>query len=235
MLSWKESFNTRSQYATTDRDPFYIIAGNYLPEDKSSVVVDIGCGDGDFAELLKLNEEYINLYLLESNSITINKLRLVYRNVINYTAPDRIPLPDNSVEYIHCSHMIEHLNSDDVYKFLIETDRILKTGGIFIISAPLFWRNFYVDLSHVRPYYPETFMRYLSFNGSNYSAKNISTRYVKKELVYRYDAYIPFDDGFGSEYSVIDFIIKLSKKVLNILKIKYYSRNGFTLVMQKTN
>jgi predicted SAM-dependent methyltransferase len=64
----------------------------------------------------------------------------------NYDANvDRIPYVDNSVDVIHCYHLIEHL--DDVPFFLSECQRVLKSGGIMNICVPHFscsaaWQDF---------------------------------------------------------------------------------------------
>jgi SAM-dependent methyltransferase len=43
-------------------------------------------------------------------------------------------IPDNSIDVMHCSHLIEHLTSPDA--FLKEAARIIKPGGHLIIVTP---------------------------------------------------------------------------------------------------
>jgi SAM-dependent methyltransferase len=43
----------------------------------------------------------------------------------------RIPTPSASIDYVYCSHALEHLARDDLKSALRETFRILKPGGVF--------------------------------------------------------------------------------------------------------
>jgi SAM-dependent methyltransferase len=48
----------------------------------------------------------------------------------------RIPCPDNSVDVMYSSHMIEHLDRREARAFLLEVRRVLRPGGIVRIAAP---------------------------------------------------------------------------------------------------
>lgn len=48
----------------------------------------------------------------------------------------RIPLPDNSVQVIYSSHMIEHLSKRQLSKLLKEIDRVLCKNGILRVVLP---------------------------------------------------------------------------------------------------
>jgi SAM-dependent methyltransferase len=51
---------------------------------------------------------------------------------------DAIPLPDNSVDEIWCSHMLEHIAIAKVHGTLKEWLRLLKVGGRAIVQVPNF-------------------------------------------------------------------------------------------------
>ncbi len=51
-------------------------------------------------------------------------------------ATKRLPLPDNSVEVLYSSHMIEHLDREEMNRFLSEVMRVLKPGGIVRLAFP---------------------------------------------------------------------------------------------------
>ena len=87
---------------------FYDLAEKYLPENKEAVIIDVGCGGYcKFEDYLELWDKYKTLILLDGNEDTVNTLKRKYNNVIRYTAPNGIPLEDNCVDFIYCSHMIE--------------------------------------------------------------------------------------------------------------------------------
>lgn len=51
-------------------------------------------------------------------------------------AAKHIPEIDGSVDVIYSSHMIEHLDRDDVIAFLSEARRVLRSGGVIRIAVP---------------------------------------------------------------------------------------------------
>lgn len=56
---------------------------------------------------------------------------------IDLCTPDlQLPLQDNSVSLIYCSHTLEHLESNKAIGFLRECHRILKTGGVIRLAVP---------------------------------------------------------------------------------------------------
>lgn len=230
--SWKKAYQSRKDYCTWDRRPFFKIAAKYLPRDKKSIIVDIGSGEGGFVNYLDLNNKYKNLYLLDGNSATIEKIKNTFANTLFYKAPQKLPFDDLAVSYIHCSHLIEHLNNHELYQFLKEIDRVLAKDGIFIISSPMLWRHFYSDLSHIKPYNPEVLMHYLCSESKNRTAEVISDKYSVLELAYRYWA-LEFDEGWGSDKYLIDFIIQIFKKFFSKLGMKRYTKNGYTIVLKK--
>jgi len=59
-----------------------------------------------------------------------------------------IPLPDNSVEVLYTSHMVEHLDRDEIRTFLKEAIRVLIPLGIIRIVVPdleIFARQYIAD------------------------------------------------------------------------------------------
>ncbi len=51
-------------------------------------------------------------------------------------ATKRIPLPSDSLDVLYCSHMLEHLDKNEVKQFLQEAKRVLRRGGIIRIAVP---------------------------------------------------------------------------------------------------
>ncbi len=214
-----------------DRTPFYEIAIPYLPKNREAMIVDVGSGEGAFASHLNNNDPHINVTLLDANNQAVQSLKERGFNAIKYKAPDKLPFENGTVDLIHCSHLVEHLTNEELYSFLKEIDRVTCAGGILIISAPLLWEGFYGDLSHVRPYAPAVFVRYLCNQSGQHSAKSVSREFVVEKLVYRY---ADSDSGeWGATNIVLDFVIQVAGGVLKKLGIRKYIRNGFTLVLKR--
>lgn len=237
---WKEYFKEKNKYSDNNPLRFYDLVANYLPipENKNAVIVDVGCGRScEFETYLSLWDKYKHLFLLEMNKDTIDKIRLEHKdcNVIRYTAPNKIPLENESVDFLYSSHMIEHLYFMDMFKLIKEFDRILKPDGILIIRSPMLWFGFYETLDHIKPYLPLVFIQYLcdSYTDSP-SYQQISKDYKIKELVYRYTKFSSNDSKIGSSIKLIDFIIQSINQISRkVLKIKRYKRTAYTLIMKK--
>lgn len=231
---WRSLYKAKKEYCTRSRYLFYDIAAKYLPTNKEAIILDIGSGEALFASYHNLENKYENIYLLDGNKEIINHLRKGFNNAILYTAPERLPFKDSTVSYIHCSHLVEHLYFQELYELLREIDRVLEKNGILVISSPLFYYGFYNDLSHTKPYNPTVFLKYLCYRGKNRSKMMISEYYSVLELVYRYKTLDNYDEGWGSSLQLVDFLIYFTKRILTKLKIKYYKKTGFTLVLKKT-
>jgi len=76
--------------------------------------VQVGCGDN----LLK---GFLNTDFLGKVSINITK---------------KLPFSNNSVHLIYSNHTVEHIYHEQFKNFLKEAYRVLKQGGIHIISTP---------------------------------------------------------------------------------------------------
>lgn len=229
---WKELHKCRKSYYTMQREPFYHVAGKYLPTDTDATVIDIGAGNGLFAQLFSLDKKYRNLVLLDGNMSTVKNLKTRFTNVVLYQAPEKLPFESGTVAYVHCSHLVEHLEPKEVYQLLKEIDRVLAPRGVFVISTPMLHGQFYADLSHVRPYNHSVFEHYLCRHVGNQSADSISQSYSVVELVYRYGL-ADLHGILGSSLSVVDLAVRVLSKLFTFLGIRRYARNGYTLVLCK--
>jgi SAM-dependent methyltransferase len=222
----------KKKYLTIDREPFFELAADYIKkEDK--IILDIGSGEGDFYNYLKnrrLNVD--NVYMLDSNPVTVEKNSFLSPNSILYSAPNVLPFENLSVDFMHMSHLVDHLNIADFYKFLQELNRALKPGGILVVSTPLFWPRFYDDLSHVKPYNPYVFFKYFIQQGRHSRFDKIQNLYSMEKLVYRYYE-LPLDEGWSSTVPFLDILFITGRRILRKMGIKRLHKNGYTLVLKK--
>lgn len=84
------------------------------------------------------------------------------------------PLPDNSVDLLVASHLVEHINPHKFgfVNFMNEAWRVLKTGGQFMISTPFAGSyGYFQDPTHVNPCNDATFWYFdpMKNNGSLYN------------------------------------------------------------------
>jgi len=75
------------------------------------------------------------LKLIDDNQIKF--MKVVRRHGIKFAdARKKIPLPDNSLDVLYTSHMVEHLDQKEMLFFLKEAYRVLKPDGILRIVFP---------------------------------------------------------------------------------------------------
>lgn len=238
---WNETFKMKKKYSNLEDFPFcfYDLAAKYLPEDEEAVIIDVGCGTCRFEDYLNLWNKYKNLMVLDGNPITLDKLRhehnIDYFNSSRYIVPDKLPFENESVDYIFCSHLIEHLYFKELYELFKEFDRVLKVEGILVVSTPMFWKVFYGTLSHVKPYHSNVFKDYFynKDEDQNPSYQPISRTYKLEELVYKYHTFVDIHNTIGSTVKAIDFFIQMSRYILRILGIKKYTQSGYTIILRK--
>lgn len=228
-------YKEQQKFNTYKREPFFELAQSYMPNNEDAKILDIDAGTGYFADYLKLNEKYRNVYLLDANPNTVESLKAKYNNVIEHRLPEKMPFSDCFFNFIHCSHVVEHLNYNECYTVIKDVDRILKPGGVLVLSAPTFYPDFYNDFSHIKPYHPAVFLKYLVYGvQEGATAEPISGSYTKLALVFRYTLNTP-TEYMGSENKMLDFVLFLWRIIKSILRIRVYQRSGYTLVLRKND
>ena len=127
-------------------------------------VLDIGCGRGEFQELLRdheigghgidIDEDMVNF--CKSKGLDVEKI-----DAVSYLQK----LEDKSLDGIFIDQVVEHLEQEYLIKMLNLSFMKLIYGGTIVVETvnPLSFfsfANFYIDMSHKRPVHPET-LRFL--------------------------------------------------------------------------
>ncbi len=143
-----------------------------LPFPKEEIqLLDIGCGRGEWLELLQDND-YIGVKGVDLNRVMVSKskefgLDVEQIDVIEYMSN----LRNESLSIITGFHIIEHLPFKILMKLFEESFRVLKKGGMVIYETPnpenllVGSCNFYTDPTHINPIPPETGEFLLQSNG----------------------------------------------------------------------
>lgn len=139
---------------------------NWLDKDMSGDILDLGCGRGEWLEILRENDFQalgIDLNRESLNECRRKGLKVIYRDAISYVKS----LPDESVRMITSFQLIEHLEMPHLLSLFQEMGRVVKKGGIIIMETPnpcnlqVGAASFYLDPTHVRQLHPE-FVRFLT-------------------------------------------------------------------------
>ncbi|MCL5292419.1 MAG: class I SAM-dependent methyltransferase [Actinobacteria bacterium] len=132
-------------------------------------VLDIGCGQGEFLELLRdrgINP--IGVDISEEALFACQKKGLEIHNADAFVFLTANP---HRFDGIFASHFIEHFTPPDVLHFFELCGKSLKPGGLIIIVTPntsdlvVITQWFWLDPTHVRPYPMELVKSLLSQSG----------------------------------------------------------------------
>jgi len=149
---------------------------NTLPQKKFSIV-DLGCGEGYILLALKKKGLLTNaskIIGIDKSKSRTQRLKKKKIKVICSDASNVSPLKNNSIDYIICSQLIEHVKDDK--SLLKEINRILKKNGKLYLSSVVkkkYAWYFYkknnqrvLDPTHLREYSSKNeFINLLKSNG----------------------------------------------------------------------
>ena len=126
---------------------------------ESMPVLDVGCGRGEWLELLRENH-------LQATGIDLNRVLLAMCRerglpVLEAEAVEYLQsLPEASLGAVTGFHILEHLPLPQLLDLLNEAKRVLKPGGVAIFETPnpnnvfVGSRYFYLDPTHRHPIPP---------------------------------------------------------------------------------
>jgi O-antigen chain-terminating methyltransferase len=136
----------------------------------ASDVLDVGCGRGEFLELLR--ERGISARGVDLN----DEMAAVSRERgLDATAGDALTylraLPDASLGGLFAAQVVEHLEPDYLMRFLETSYHKLRPGSKIVLETinPACWYAFFSsyirDITHVRPLHPDTLQYLVSASG----------------------------------------------------------------------
>lgn len=127
----------------------------YFNRNKEGKVLDIGCGRGEFLELMKENN--IPAYGIDFYGPFVDYCNKKGLEALNADALTHISgLDDNSLDGIFMSQVVEHLSNDYARKLISTAYNKLKPGSYFILETPnpdclAAISEFNIDMSHIKP------------------------------------------------------------------------------------
>ena len=125
-----------------------------------AVALDLGCGRGEWLELLRDNNFQPYGVDLDGGMLaacTERGLTVTHGDAIAYLKS----LGDDSQCIVSGFHIAEHIAFDDLEKLIIQSLRVLKPGGLLILETPnpenvvVGTNSFYLDPTHQRPIPPQ--------------------------------------------------------------------------------
>lgn len=139
----REDYNLIAEEFSSSRYsiwPELNIFGQYIGEGER--VLDLGCGNGRLSELFRdKNIEYIGVdnseKLIEIAKAKYPEAKFQVASALN------LPFPDDYFDKIFSIAVLHHIPSDELrQEFIKEAKRVLKPGGILIITVWDLWHRF---------------------------------------------------------------------------------------------
>jgi SAM-dependent methyltransferase len=152
----------------------------------ASDVVDVGCGRGEFLELLRdagIRARGIDLNHEMAELCRANGLDVTEADAVGYLTS----LPDASIGGLFAAQVVEHLQPAYLLQFLELAFLKIRPGGRLVLETlnPACWVAFFEsyirDITHVWPLHPET-LKYLVF----------ASGFTRADIEYR--SPVPVDD-----------------------------------------
>jgi O-antigen chain-terminating methyltransferase len=131
-----------------------------------TAVIDVGCGRGEWLELLA--ENGIPALGVDANEGMIDRCRQLNLNVVRADAVEYLAsLKGSSAGAISGFHIAEHLPNHKLIRLMGEAFRVLRRGGLLILETPnpanliVGSCNFYLDPTHLHPI-PAALLQFLA-------------------------------------------------------------------------
>ncbi|MCK8687409.1 methyltransferase domain-containing protein [Pseudomonas umsongensis] len=147
------------------RQSYYLpILDAIMPLSRGLPLVDIGCGRGEWLQMLPENYSRIGVDLNSMNVEACHEqgLSAVQQDALVWLAQQ----PENSLAAVTAFHVIEHLTFEQFNTLLDECQRVLAPGGVIIFETPnpenlvSAATHFYTDPTHLHPL-PPAFTEFL--------------------------------------------------------------------------
>jgi SAM-dependent methyltransferase len=133
-------------------------------------VVDLGCGTGDFVDLLAAQD--IHAVGVDSDPVACQSMRERGLEVANQDVLAYLhQLEAGSIDGVFASHLVEHLDYQSVCKLMSLSYRALKPGGVIVLTTPdphslyAHLEMFYLHFGHVTFYDPRLLCFFLERAG----------------------------------------------------------------------
>ncbi|HEY5917380.1 MAG TPA: methyltransferase domain-containing protein [Chryseolinea sp.] len=190
----------------------YVVAADYVRGD----ILEIGCGEGrGVATLLERVNSFTAVDKIKEAIEELQK-RFPSGKFISMNLPPLTSLGDNTYDFVISFQVIEHIENDALY--LKEIHRVLKPGGMALLTTP----NRKMSLSrnpwHVREYLPEELSTLARKFFSNVEMKGITgnekvMKYYEenKKSVRRFTRF----DIFNLQYNLPASILRIPYEILN--------------------
>ena len=150
--SFADEFDSKmNMYDTNKR--VHVFFNEFLTKDelKDKSLLDAGCGTGWFSKAAFDRGAKVTSMDLGENLLAQVAKKCQSQKIVGSILD--IPFPENTFDYVVSSEVIEH--TPEPFKALSEIYRVLKPGGVMVISTPnkfWYWSLWVANKLNLRPY-----------------------------------------------------------------------------------
>jgi 2-polyprenyl-3-methyl-5-hydroxy-6-metoxy-1,4-benzoquinol methylase len=190
----------------------YVVAQEYAKGD----VLEVGCGEGRGFELLVRKARSFSA--VDKIGPVIGRLQKKYPStrLMSMNIPPLTGLADNAYDVVLSFQVIEHIQDD--YLFLKEILRVLKPGGIALLTTPNRKLSLTRNPWHIREYVPaeleqlaRRFFHQTEMKGITGNEKVMRYYEENKRSVKRFTRW----DIFNLQYKVPPSLLRIPYEILN--------------------
>lgn len=155
-LAFEDAFRLSEEIVRERQRPYLALLQGRQP------VLDVGCGRGEFLELLRDAEVPASGVDLDAGMVARSRtkgLDVQQADAVAYL--ERVP--DESLGVVFAAQVVEHLAYDHLLAFLRLSSQKLTPGGLLIAEtvnphSPGALKNFWFDMTHQHPVFPEVLL-----------------------------------------------------------------------------
>jgi len=163
-------------------------------------LLDYGCGDGKyFAHWMSRGLRAANLHGVEVSERRVERCKTMGWDNARVIAPDAsLPYEDATFDLVNCMEVIEHIPQSQSQRVIAEMRRVLRPGGILLISTPNYpikrfydicdavlhrkWARLRDDPTHVTLFNHERLTRLLGTSFDQVEARPFKPGFLFKRL-----------------------------------------------------
>jgi O-antigen chain-terminating methyltransferase len=182
-----------------------------LPFEKNKIeVLDVGCGRGEWLELLK--EKGYRAKGIDLNIIMTSLSKSFGVETKNIDVIEHLTsLEDESLSMITGFHIIEHLPFEVLMRMYKECHRVLQKGGMIIFETPnpenllVSAHYFYTDPTHINPLVPATTQFLVEYCGFEETEIKRLHNYAQHNPISMENSFLEKHFNNEMDYSVIGY------------------------------
>lgn len=205
----------------------YVFAEKYIIGD----VLELGCGEGrGIDNILKKSKTYTAVDKINEAIVSLSE-KYTNEKFFRTSFPPLTSINDNSFDTIVSFQVIEHIKDDDL--FISEIYRILRPGGVALLTTPNIKMTLTRNPWHIREYTSSELVDLASKHFDKIEIKGISgNKKVQQYYMDNLKSVQKFKnlDIFNLEKNLPNFLYKIPYEILNRFNRNSLKKNDSNLV-----